>query len=88
MKSSNGGFDMPYSANVIIDESARLYGNNTIGENSQIMENVMLGYPDRDILSKIKEEGLRIKDFEFQGTIIGKNAIIKLPKELIKILKY
>ena len=60
-----------------IHPSARLYGNSIIGENSQIMENVVLGYPDRDILKDMEEKGLPIEDGSFPGAVIGENALIR-----------
>lgn len=43
------------------------YGRNTIGENSRIFDPIILGFPSRDYLD--------ITDFE--GCIIGTNAIIR-----------
>ena len=39
--------------NVIVHESARIYGRSEIGENSIILENVILGHPQADILKEI-----------------------------------
>jgi UDP-3-O-[3-hydroxymyristoyl] glucosamine N-acyltransferase len=39
--------------NVIVHESARIYGISEIGENSIILENVILGFPQADILKEI-----------------------------------
>ena len=43
------------------------YGTNSIGEGARFFEPVTLGFPSRDNLSKT----------EFQGTILGKNALIR-----------
>ena len=37
-----------------IHSSVRLYGKNRIGSDSQIMENVILGYPDKLLLKEIR----------------------------------
>jgi len=53
-----------------IHETARIYGDTKIGENSLVMENVILGYPTSDLL----------KDWEkasFRRVEIGKNATIR-----------
>jgi UDP-3-O-[3-hydroxymyristoyl] glucosamine N-acyltransferase len=42
--------------NVIVHESARIYGRSEIGENSIILENVILGYPQADILKEIVKD--------------------------------
>jgi len=62
---------------VIIHESAILYGKNSIGQGSRIMENVILGYPDRELLDKIEREGEDIESYLYQGVIIGENALIR-----------
>ena len=43
------------------------YGTNSIGEGARFFEPVTLGFPSRDNLSKT----------EFQGTTLGKNALIR-----------
>lgn len=61
----------------MIHETVRLYGNNRLGSNCRILENVIIGYPDAAILNKIEEQKLKIEDYEFQGTVIGTNALIR-----------
>lgn len=58
-------------------ETARFYGSNTVGENCHILENVIIGYPDSSILNKIEEQKLKIEDYEFQGAVIGENALVR-----------
>jgi len=68
---------MVQSKEVTISKSATLYGKNSIGEGSRIMENVILGYPDRHLLNKVEEERKGIENYPYQGVIIGENALIR-----------
>lgn len=61
----------------MIHESARIYGKSTVGINGVILENVILGYPDRQILETIHSESIRIEDYHYQGSIVGENALIR-----------
>ena len=61
----------------MIHESARIYGKSIVGENSYILENVILGYPDRQILSAIHSNDIKIEDYQHEGTSIGENAVIR-----------
>lgn len=61
----------------MIHETVRLYGNNRLDRNCRILENVIIGYPDSSILNKIEEQKLKIEDYEFQGAVIGENALIR-----------
>ena len=45
--------DKSIRKNVIVHESARMYGRSEIGKNSIILENVILGHPQADILKEI-----------------------------------
>ena len=68
---------MTQSKTVTIHEAAILYGKNSIGKGSRIMENVILGYPDRELLKKMEGEGKEIEHYPYQGVITGKNALIR-----------
>ena len=61
----------------MIHESARIYGKSTVGENSIILENVILGYTDRQVLKYIVSEGSNIENHKYKGTTIGDNALIR-----------
>jgi len=61
----------------VIHESVRLYGENAIDGNCWILEDVIIGYPDASILSKIKERKLKIENYKFSGVIIHENALIR-----------
>ena len=60
-----------------IHSSVRLYGKNRIGNDSQIMENVILGYPDKRLLKEIKERNAEIDSSHHQGVDIGEHALIR-----------
>lgn len=60
-----------------IHGSVRVYGSSNIGENCTVMENVVLGYPQHDILQRIIAEGKEIEDFGFPGCRIGDDAFIR-----------
>ena len=61
----------------MIHESARIYGKSTVGINSVLLENVIVGYPDRQVLKYIVSEGIKTKDYRYQGSSIGENALIR-----------
>lgn len=61
--------------NVIVHESARIYGRSEIGENSIILEHVILGYPQADILRSIVKNETGINDSP--GVKIGRDSIVR-----------
>jgi acetyltransferase-like isoleucine patch superfamily enzyme len=61
----------------VIHESARIYGESVVGRNSSILENVILGYPDRQILNVVHSKGIKVKDHQYEGSNIGENALIR-----------
>ena len=61
----------------MIHRTALLYGNNILGKNCQILENVIIGYPDSSLLNKIMEHELKVEEYQFDGVIIGENALIR-----------
>lgn len=61
----------------MIHETARLYGNNVIGENCRVLENVIIGYPDAAILNVLRERELKVEEYEFSGVTIHQNALIR-----------
>lgn len=65
------------TADAYIHKSAKIYGNTEIGDNSIILEYVIIGYPSSTILNKIKERHMKIEDYDFPGATIGNNAIIR-----------
>lgn len=67
---------------ILIHETAIIYGNTKIGDNSLVLENVMLGYPDRSILGEMLSNNSKIEQTEFEGAAIKENAIIR-PNSII-----
>jgi acetyltransferase-like isoleucine patch superfamily enzyme len=63
--------------NIQLHNSARIYGQTAIGDGSIILENVMLGYPDRTLQREIFSQDLSIEEYEYQGTVLGKNCVIR-----------
>jgi acetyltransferase-like isoleucine patch superfamily enzyme len=63
--------------NYKLDKTVILYGNNSIGNDCIITENVILGYPSRSILEQTSKLEIPISEYEFTGVKIGSNAIIR-----------
>ena len=61
----------------MIHSSVRQYGENHIGYGSQIMENVILGYPDRSLLKENGESSSGFESANYPGADIGSNALIR-----------
>lgn len=60
-----------------IHNSVKMYGENSVGDGTVIMENVTLGYPEHHILMDILKKGTEIEKEKYKGTIIGKNSFIR-----------
>ncbi|KXS42825.1 MAG: acetyltransferase [Methanolobus sp. T82-4] len=60
-----------------IHASVRVYGSTKIGDNCTIMENVILGYPQHEILQRITANGEDIEDSDFPGCHIGDDSFIR-----------
>ncbi len=58
-------------------DNFKIYGQSRIGKNSIIGERVMIGYPTADILKLAASSGKNIEDMEFEGAVIGDNAVIR-----------
>lgn len=63
--------------NTYIHRSAKLYGSSSIGKESVVLENVILGYPQHSILMEITKADVDIENYEQPGTVIGDNAFIR-----------
>ncbi len=61
----------------MIHKTAILYGKNTFGDDCQILENVIIGYPDVSLLNEIMVREINIETFRFNGVVIGDNALIR-----------
>jgi len=60
-----------------IHNSARIYGKSSVGKNSLILENVIIGYPHTKILNVVRIKGVSIEDYQFQGATIDDDALIR-----------
>lgn len=65
------------SDKIVVYNSARLYGKTEIGKGSIIMENVIIGHPTTKVLSQSIEAKKDIENFDFNGAIIGDEAIVR-----------
>ena len=65
-----------------IHNKTSIYGKSSIGKGSIILESVILGYPDGSILDEIASKNMKIEDYEYIGTVIMDNAIIR-PNSII-----
>jgi acetyltransferase-like isoleucine patch superfamily enzyme len=63
--------------NTYVHKSARLYGSSSVGKESVVLENVILGYPQHNILMEITKAGAQIEDCGQPGSVIGDNAFIR-----------
>ncbi len=58
-------------------ESAKIYGQSSIGKNAILSGGVIIGYPASDILRRSAASGLGIEEMDFKGASIGDNAVIR-----------
>jgi len=63
--------------NVYIHNSVKSYGTNYVGDNSMIMENVILGYPTSDIFLELRDKNEVIDNLQYEGCKIGSNSILR-----------
>ncbi|MFK7959768.1 MAG: acyltransferase [Phycisphaerales bacterium] len=57
--------------------TVRTYGRNRIGDDSIILENVLLGYPSTKLLLDLRQVDLNLEHADYAGTHIANNAIIR-----------
>ncbi|WP_129597834.1 acyltransferase [Methanohalophilus profundi] len=60
-----------------IHPSSRIYGSSTVGADSIILENTILGYPEHSILMEILDNDQQIEDADFPGCSIGPESIVR-----------
>lgn len=60
-----------------VHPSCRIYGISKVGRDCTILENVVIGYPDRFILKEVKAGNIRIEDYPYIGASIGDRATIR-----------
>ena len=63
--------------NVKIFGVVRFYGRTVVGEGSVIFDGCVFGFPQGDILKEILDKNLEIEDFDFPGTVVGVNAVVR-----------
>ena len=62
---------------MMVHNTAKMYGNSRLGYNAVVLENVMLGYPDASVLEEIARKKIKVENHEYEGTVIGDNATIR-----------
>lgn len=62
--------------NFKLDKTAKLYGTYPLGNDSIIMEHVILGYPSRSILEETSKNKKPLSEYKFTGVKIGSNAVV------------
>ena len=70
-----------------IHNTSKIYGTSVIGEDTIIMENVILGYPEHKVLMEILRQNMEIEDYNFQGCTIGPNSIIRAGSTIFSSVK-
>lgn len=70
-----------------IHSSSKIYGISVIGEDTVIMENVILGYPEHKVLMEILRQNMEIEDYNFQGCTIGPNSMIRAGSTIFSSVK-
>lgn len=60
-----------------IHPTSKIYGSSKVGEDSKILENTILGYPEHSILTEILDNDRQIEDVSFTGCVIGSESIVR-----------
>jgi len=63
--------------NVKAHHTVRSYGRNSVGDNSIILDNVLVGVPSTDLLLSLRQVDLNLEHADYEGASIGHNAIIR-----------
>ena len=63
--------------NVKAHHTVRSYGRNSVGDNSMILDNVLLGVPSTQLLLGLRQVDLNLEHADYDGAVIGLNAIIR-----------
>ena len=56
---------------------SKIYGRSRVGQNAVLGEGVIIGYPTAGILKKAASTGAGIEEMDFEGAVIGDNAVIR-----------
>jgi len=65
------------TSNIQLHQSVNTYGETEIGDGSIVLENVILGYPDRTVMQEMIKRNLSFGEYRYKGTTIGKKAMIR-----------
>jgi len=63
--------------NVYVHQSVRAYGRNRLGENSIVLEDVILGYPTADVLIELRSKRTAAEYLDYAGTSFGTDALVR-----------
>ena len=63
--------------NVKAHHTVRTYGRNSVGDNSILLDNVLLGFPSTQLLLDLRQVDLNLEHADYEGCTIGPNAIIR-----------
>lgn len=63
--------------NVYIHQSVRSYGRNRVGDNSIVLEDVILGYPTADVLVRLRAKKIAAEYLDYSGTTLGSDAVLR-----------
>lgn len=63
--------------NVKAHHTVRSYGRNSIGHDSIILDNVLIGVPSTDLLLSLRQVDLNLEHADYEGARIANNAIIR-----------
>jgi len=70
--------------NVYIHQTVRAYGQNVVGDEGIILEDVILGYPTADVLLDLRHKRTAAEYLDYPGTTLGPNALIRSHSVLYK----
>jgi acetyltransferase-like isoleucine patch superfamily enzyme len=73
--------------NTLIHHTVTSYGDNTIGSHCLILEDVILGHPTADYLVELRDHNRFVYEFDFVGTEIQNNAVIRSGSTLYRNVK-
>ena len=63
--------------NVKVHHTVRSYGRNAIGDDSMILDNVILGFPSTNLLLELRQVDLNLEHADYEGCSIDHNAVIR-----------
>ena len=73
--------------NTIIHHTVNNYGINSVGSHCLILEGVILGFPTAEYLVELRDHHRFVYEFDYIGTNIGNNAVIRSGSTLYRNVK-